>query len=150
MLVKPVYDIPYVPSSWNRLATIMELADVKPGLKTLDLGSGDGRVVIAMAKKGADAYGFEVDEDRVKMALKNIESEGLNGNAHIQKTSFWDEDLSDFDIITIYGITSIMSRLEQKLRAEIKPGGKIICNYFNLPTWKHWVHKNDIYLYQQI
>jgi len=128
---------------------MIELSDVKPGQKTADLGSGDGRVVIALAKKGADATGFEIDEGRVGLAKQNIDKEGLNGNAKIYQKNFWDVDFGDFDIITIYGITGIMDRLEKKLRKELKPGARVVCNYFNFPTWKHKKEKGDVYLYVQ-
>ena len=142
-------DIPFVPSSTDRLNTMVELSQVKPGQKTLDLGSGDGRVVIAMAKAGAEAHGFEVDPKLVEESKKNIANEGLEGKAFIHNKSFWDGDLRDFDVITVYGITSIMGRLEGKLKQELKDGAKIVSNYFTFPNWKPEEVKEKVYLYRK-
>ncbi|MGI5828247.1 MAG: SAM-dependent methyltransferase [Patescibacteria group bacterium] len=142
-----IYDIPYVPSSWNRLETMIELCAVKPGQKTADLGSGDGRVVIALAQRGAEAHGFEIEPERVELAKKNIRKAGLEGKAFIHQANFWDVNLSQFDIITVYGITGIMDRLETKLKKELRNGSKVISNYFTFPTWRHKILKDDVYLY---
>lgn len=141
------YDIPFVPSSRERLSVMTDLANIQKGQKAADLGSGDGRIVIAMAKMGAEAHGFEVDPEKVKLAKKSVQKAGLDNKAFIHQSSFWDEDLNSFDIITVYGITSIMSRLEKKLKKEIKPGCKVISNFFTFPNWQYWVRKGEIYVY---
>lgn len=142
-----IAQVPYVPSSWERLKTMIELAAVEPGERTLDLGSGDGRVVIAMAKLGAEAYGYEINSDLVREARENIENENISNRAFIFNKDYWFEDLSSFDIVTIYGITGVMERLEKKLRNELKSGAKVVSNFFTFPTWPHTYKKNDIYVY---
>jgi ribosomal protein L11 methylase PrmA len=144
-----VYDIPYVPSSWTRLDTMIQLCSIKPGQKTADLGSGDGRVVIALAERGAEAHGFEIDPERVDLAKSNIRKSGLENKAFIHQANFWDVNLNQFDVITIYGITGIMERLEAKLLKELREGSRVICNYFNFPTWPYTLKKEDIYLYSK-
>jgi cyclopropane fatty-acyl-phospholipid synthase-like methyltransferase len=144
-----VRDVPFVPSSWERLDSMVELADAKPGEKSIDLGSGDGRVVIALAKLGVMAFGYEVDPELVKKALNNIKEANLDGNAFIICTNYWEENLSEYDLITIYGITSIMPRLEEKLKKELKPGARVVSNFFTFPSWDPAVEKGDVYVYQQ-
>lgn len=141
--------VPFVPSSWDRLETMITLANVTPGQKTLDLGAGDGRVVIAMAKLGADAYGYEIDPDLVEEGMRNIKNEGLENKAFILNKDYWNENLSSFDIVTIYGMTSVMEKLEKKLRDELKSGAKVISNYFTFPTWPHVEKKDQIYVYHK-
>jgi cyclopropane fatty-acyl-phospholipid synthase-like methyltransferase len=142
-------DIPFVPSSTDRLNTMIELSSVKPGQKTLDLGSGDGRVVIAMAKAGAEAHGFEVDPKLIEEARKNIAEEGLEGKAFIHSKNFWDGDLGEYDVVTVYGITSIMGRLEAKLKNELRPNAKVVSNYFTFPNWEPEEVKEKVYLYKK-
>ncbi|MGI5826682.1 MAG: SAM-dependent methyltransferase [Patescibacteria group bacterium] len=142
-------DIPFVPSSTDRLNTMMELSGVKPGQKTLDLGSGDGRVVIAMAKAGAEAHGFEVDPKLIEEARRNIAEEGLEGKAFIHSKNFWDGDLGEYDVVTVYGITSIMGRLEAKLKNELRPNAKVVSNYFTFPNWEPEEVKEKVYLYKK-
>lgn len=145
--VYPSYDIPYVPSSWDRLETMIELSQVHYGDKTVDLGAGDGRVVTAMAKLGAKAQGYEIDKGRAELGQKNIKEEGLTNNAVIYNKNFWNINLGDYNIITLYGITNIMERLEIKIYQEVKPGTKIISNFFPFPTLIPLKKKRSIYLY---
>ena len=140
-------DIPYVPSSLERLELMMELAGVKNGQKSADLGSGDGRVVIACAKRGAEAHGFEIDEDRTNIAKKDIIRNGLADRAFIHHKSFWGVDFSEFDLITIYGLPDIMKRLEEKLKKELRPGSKVVSNAFRFPYWEPAMLKKSVYLY---
>ncbi len=141
------YDIPYVPSSWEKVAIMMKFAQVKKGNITLDLGSGDGRVVMAMAEKGACAHGIEIDTDRVIFSRKNIELAGLSNKAFIHHGSFWNIDMSAFDVITIFGVSLVMKKLEQKLIKEVKPTCRIVSHMFRFPNWPHIRRKRDIYLY---
>lgn len=146
----PRYDIPYVPSLDERVRVMVELAGPLQGKKTVDLGSGDGRVVIAFAKNGAQAVGVEVDPVRAATASECARQAGLDGNVFVHNTSFWDIDLSSFDIITLYGITSIMERLEKKIEQEAKRGCLIISNTFTFPHWTPLVERDGIYLYKKI
>jgi len=142
-----VMRVPYVPSGWNRVKTMAELAQATEGQKTLDLGSGDGRVVIAMAQVGALAYGYEINPELIEKALENIVKAQVAKNAFILNKDYWNEDLSGFDIITIYGMTSVMKNLEKKLQKELKPGSKVISNFFTFPNWPHTIKKDGIYVY---
>ena len=143
------YDIPFVPSSDDRLFTMLELAAIKPGYRVADLGSGDGKIILAMAKLGAEAHGFEIDPGRVNLTQKKIEEELLENKAFIHHQDLWGVDVSNFDIVTIYGITSIMKRLEEKLKREIKNSCRVLSNGFTFPTWPHVFEKNHIYVYSK-
>lgn len=126
------------------------LSDVRSGEKAVDLGSGDGRIVIALAAREAEAHGYEIDRERVILSRINIRNAGLVGLATIHHQDFWNADVTEFDIITVYGITSIMGRLERKLRAETKSGCRIICNTFPLPSWLLDKKVGQIFRYRQI
>lgn len=141
------YDIPFVPSSVQRVSTMIELADIKPGQKAVDLGAGDGRIVIEMAKRGAIAVGYEIDKQRAKLSLENIKKENLEDKAIVFNGNFWYVDLSRFDIVTLYGITGIMERLEKKLKTELKEGARIVSNFFTFPGLTPEIEKEDVYLY---
>lgn len=142
-------DIPFVPTSADRLKTMVELAEIRPGIKAADLGSGDGRVIIALAQAGAEAHGFEVNRKLVVESRKKIKEAGLENKAFVHQQNFWDTDLADFEIITLYGITSIMERLENKLKRELKTGAKVISNYFTFPSWDHNEKREKVYLYRK-
>jgi len=141
--------LPFVPSSEERLKIMVALAAVLPGQKVADLGAGDGRVVIALAKEGAEAHGFEIEAKLVAQARTKIRQKGLKDKAFIHQGDFFEADLSDFEVLTIYGITSIMGPLEKKLRSELKPGARVISNFFTFPTWEHEEKVGDVYVYKQ-
>ncbi|KKS97544.1 MAG: hypothetical protein UV73_C0008G0064 [Candidatus Gottesmanbacteria bacterium GW2011_GWA2_43_14] len=141
------YEIPYVPSAPDRVKTMLELAGIRPGEKMLDLGAGEGNLVLAFAQKGVKATGVEIDRRRAETAKKNVEKADLDSLAEIYHRNFWYEDVSFYDIITIYGISMIMYRLSRKLKKEAKSGCRIISNTFLLPDWDISGMDNNIYLY---
>jgi len=140
-------DVPYVPTSYDKLDLMMDFAQIRPGQKTADLGSGDGRIVIACAKKGAVAHGFEINKGLINDAKKAIIKEGLGAQAFIHHKNLWDVNLSDFDLVTIYGLPDIMKRLEEKLKKELRPGAKVVSNAFRFPYWEPVKLHHRVYLY---
>ncbi|MCL4397905.1 methyltransferase domain-containing protein [Patescibacteria group bacterium] len=142
------YDIPFVPSLEEKVRIMVELAGPLQGKKTIDLGAGDGRVVIAFAQNGAEATGVEISPERVALARRNIANTRLNNKANILAQSFWETDLSEADVITLYGITSIMEKLEKKIESEAKPGTLIISNVFVFPHWLPVLQREGVYVYR--
>lgn len=138
----------YDPSEMKEVKTMVELSKVRHGEKAVDLGSGDGRIVIALAKKGAEAHGYEINPILVYKSRQNIKYAGLKHKAFIHWKSFWDVDLSDFDIVTTFQVGFIMKKLENKLMKELKPGSYVISHHWTFPTLPALKHKDDIYLYQ--
>jgi len=139
--------VPFIPSSWENIQTIVELANPKLSEKIADLGSGDGRIVVEFARRGFEAHGYEIDEDLIIESEAKILNQGLDDLAFIHWKSYWEEDLSPYDIITIYGMSSIMGKLEEKLRNELVKGSRVVSNIFLFPNWKPKSEKNNAYLY---
>jgi len=142
------YGAIYVPTDKEKIKTIIRFAEIKPGEKVVDLGSGDGILVIALAKAGAETHGYEINPFLVWKARKNISKAKIENKAFIHWKSFWQEDLSDFDVVVIYGINYIMGRLEKKLRGELKKDARVISNAFNLPNWPQIKKEDGVYLYK--
>lgn len=147
--------IPYFQTSRYRVETMVELAEIKPGSLTagrqekgVDLGSGDGRIVIAFAQKGIEMHGYEIDDELRKLSENTIEKLNLK-NAFIHNQDFWEKDLSEYDIVCAYPMPTIMGRLENKLKNELKPGTRILLNYFPFKHWKEKRVKDNIFLYIQ-
>lgn len=137
----------YVPTKQAKIRKIIEMANIKPGDKAVDLGSGDGRLVIALAKAGAEAHGYEINPLLCLQARKNIRQQRLSEKAFIHCGSFWRKDFSDFDIITIYGMNHVMKRLEVKFKRELKANARVVSNGFSFPSWPYSRKEDDIYLY---
>lgn len=138
--------IPYFQTSRYRVETMVELAEIKTGDRAADLGSGDGRIVIAFAQKGTEMHGYETDEALKRLSVENIEKRNIK-NAFIHDKDFWHEDLSIYTIICCYPMPSIMGRLERKLQEELKPGARVLLNYFPFKHWKEKKVKDNIFLY---
>jgi hypothetical protein len=124
----------YVPSSREKALLLAELSGAAGGERAADLGSGDGRVVIALARRGAEAHGFEVNPILVMLARRNIRRAALQERAFIHWKSFWSSDLSGFDVLTLFQGSFVMRRLEAKLRKELAPGARIVSDFWGFPT----------------
>ena len=108
-----------------------------------DLGSGDGRILIEFAKKGAIAEGYEINPVLVFIARMKIRRLGLEKKARVFWKSFWREDLSQYKVITVFGIDYIMKRMEKKLYKELSRGSRIIVNLFPFPNKKYKLKKKE-------
>lgn len=139
---------PYAALSKKRLETMTKILNAEPDDKAVDLGSGDGRIVIELTKLGVKAYGYEINPILVFIAKRNIRKAGLEHKAKIYWRNYWSADLSSYDIVTVYGIPHMMKRLEKKLKRELKSGAKVVSNHFPLPTWEASKKKENVYLYE--
>jgi ribosomal protein L11 methylase PrmA len=139
--------IPYFQTTRYRVQTMIDLAEIKQGQLAADLGSGDGRIVIALAQTGAQAVGYEIDEALIKQSEENIKNERLEDSAKIYNKNFWQENLCPYAIITVYPMPDIMEKLEEKLRKELTPGSRVLLNYYPFPNWQEAIKKDNIYLY---
>ncbi len=139
--------IPYFITSRYRVATMVELANVKPTDIAADLGSGDGRISISLAKAGikyVDAY--EIDDNLRLIATNLIKKDNIY-NINLLNQDFWTVSLSKYNIICCYPMPTIMGRLERKLKEELQPGTRVLLNYFPFLHWKEEIIKDNIYLY---
>jgi hypothetical protein len=124
----------YVPSTPEKALLLAGLSGAARGDRAADLGSGDGRVAIALARQGAEAHGFEVNPILVLLARRNIRRAALQDRAFIHWKSFWRADLSGFDVLIIFQGSFVMRRLEAKLRKELAPGARVVSDFWGFPT----------------
>ncbi len=127
---------PSVPTKPSAVRHLVALAEVKAGERAIDLGSGDGRLVVAFAKAGAEAHGYEINPVLVWWSRAWIRLAGLKGRAFVHQGSFWKVDLGAYDIIAIFGMPQIMRRMEKLAKKELKPGARIVSNIFLFPNWQ--------------
>lgn len=139
--------IPYFATSRYRVDTMVNLSSVTQIDKVADLGTGDGRIAIAFAKEGAWVDAYELDNDLIKKAKEAIKKEKLESHIKIIKKDFWEADLSSFDIICVYPMPDIMALLEEKLLRELKPGARVLLNYYPFTNWRFTTCENNVYLY---
>jgi len=132
-------DAPYVPTKLEAIRKILKLAGVKKGKKFYELGSGDGRVVIEAAKLGANSYGYEQSWIRVlysRWKTHKLASHSSSGNVSFYHGNIFSRDYTDADIIYIYLLLKGVTKLEQKLKKELKKGSLVITQTYHFSSWK--------------
>jgi SAM-dependent methyltransferase len=127
---------PYVPTPWPIVEDMLRLADVRAGDLLYDLGSGDGRLVVEAAKRyGARGIGVELQADLVKAALESAKREGVAGRVKFVQGDLFEADLREATVVTLYLLPRFATRLVPKLRAELRPGARIVSHDYPLSPW---------------
>ena len=139
----------FVPTRQKYVPRIIAMLDIKSGEKIVDLGSGDGRLLIAIAQAGGEAYGYEHNPILVWRSRHAARRLGLDGKIIISRSNFWKEDVSSYNAAVIYGIPYIMRRLEKKLQRELRPGARVVSYSFQFPTWEPVKSDRRVYLYRK-
>lgn len=126
---------PWVPV-WRRdLKNILDLAQIKSGITFVDLGCGDGRVLVAAAKLGARAIGYEINFLPYILAkARQLINPKLNIKIYFK--SFWNADLSQVDIVYCFLMPKVLDKLQTKINHELKPEARVISYVWPLPNWK--------------
>jgi len=116
---------------------MLELSELRQEETLFDLGCGDGRLIILAAKElGANAVGIELREDLIERAKTEIKRLNLENKVKIIQANFFDVDISNANVVTLYLTSSANERLRPKLEAELKPGSRVISHDFKVPGWK--------------
>lgn len=145
-----IFGAPFQPINNKKLKTIISLVKSNKKQKAADLGSGNGKIVIALAKQGIEAHGYEINPFLVMYSRHKIKKAGLKGKAFVHWKSFWKTNLEKYNLIILFQFSTIMKRLERKLKKELKPKSKVISYHWKFPTWKPIKTLNkDIYLYKK-
>jgi SAM-dependent methyltransferase len=128
-------DVVWVPTPDELVNSMLKLAKVTSEDYLIDLGSGDGRTVIAAAKLGARALGIEYNPDMVALSKKNAEKAGVSKNAEFIETDLFGYDLSGASVITMFLLPEINLKLRPKL-LDLKPGTRVVSNTFSMGDWE--------------
>jgi ribosomal protein L11 methylase PrmA len=130
-------DVIYVPTPHEVVDDMLRLANVGKGDVLYDLGSGDGRIAIAAAKKfGIRAVGIDIDPDRIKEATANAKKAGVEKLVTFRQEDLFKADFRDATVITLYLLPDLNVKLRPKLWDETKPGTRIVSHQFDMGTWK--------------
>ena len=128
---------PYLPSTQLDVEEILRVAAIGPQDVVVDLGSGDGRIVIAAAKYfGARGFGVDIDEKLVVLANDNAREAGVAGRVRFYHRDIFATDLREATVVTMYLLTPLVNRLRPKLLAELKPGTRIVAHDYGFDGWK--------------
>jgi hypothetical protein len=114
---------------------MLDMARVTPEDFLMDLGSGDGRLVISAARRGVRAVGVEYNPDLVELAKQNAEKAGVAARASFVNADLFQTDLAKATVITMFLLSDINRRLRPTL-LELKPGTRIVSNTFDMGSWE--------------
>jgi SAM-dependent methyltransferase len=135
----PPLDIPtpYLPSTQVAVDEMLRLAEVGPRDVVVDLGSGDGRIVIAAAKNfDARGFGVDIDEKLVAQANQSARDAGVADRVRFYHRDIFATDIREATVVTLYLLSSLVNRLRPKLLADLKPGTRIVAHDYGIDGWK--------------
>ena len=131
---QPGKDVVYVPTAPALVDKMLDLAHVTAQDYVIDLGSGDGRTVIAAARRGARALGVEYNADLVALSTKNAETAGVADRATFVKQDLFETSFTGATVITMFLLPEINLRLRPKILT-LPPGTRIVSNTFPMGDW---------------
>ncbi|HEX2544097.1 MAG TPA: class I SAM-dependent methyltransferase [Ramlibacter sp.] len=126
-------DVIWVPTPDAVVDRMLDLAEVKRGERVVDLGSGDGKIAIAAAKRGARARGIEYNADMVALSRRNARAAGVD--VDFQQGDIFQVDFRDADVVTLYLLPTLNERLRPIL-LDMKPGTRVTSHQFRMGDWQ--------------
>jgi tRNA A58 N-methylase Trm61 len=128
-------DVPFVTTPPDIVEAMLNLAQVNESDYVIDLGSGDGRIVLAAARRNAKSLGIELDPELVRTSRETVRNSGLSDKASIYRGDIFKQDLSDATVITMFLKPLVNVQLRPQLDA-LKPGVRIVSHMFSMPGAK--------------
>jgi SAM-dependent methyltransferase len=130
-------DVPFVPTNQPTVEAMLRVANVGPNDYVIDLGSGDGRILITAARlRGARGFGVELDPRRVKEATENAKVAGVADRVQFFQRSLFDTKISEASVLTMYLLPRVNLELRPRLLAELKPGTRVVSHDFDMGDWE--------------
>lgn len=132
----PDTDIHYVATPEPVVEAMLEMAEIEPGDVVYDLGSGDGRILIAAAEEyDARGVGVEIDPKMIARSRRNAEEAGVADQVEFREGDLFEADFSDADVVMIYLGDMLNLRLRPQLLEQLKPGSRVVSHAFNMGDW---------------
>jgi predicted O-methyltransferase YrrM len=129
-------DVAFVPTPMEVVDVMLQLANLKSGDVLYDLGSGDGRIVIAAAQRyGIKGVGVDIDPVRIKEARENARKAGVTDLVTFHENDLFQEDISKATVVTLYLLPGLNLKLRPKLLKELKPGSRVVSHNYDMGRW---------------
>ena len=134
---RPQLDAPYVVTDHEVVAAMLAVADVRPNEHVIDLGSGDGRILIAAARShGARGLGVDIDPARVREATANARAARVSDRVEFRRQDLFRTPLGEADVLTLYLTQDVNLQLRPRILAEMRPGARVVSHDFNMGAWR--------------
>lgn len=128
-------DVTWVPTCDAVIERMLDMARLSPADHLIDLGSGDGRMVIAAARRGATALGVEFDQDKIDLSIRNAASAGVGDKASFLKADLFEFDFSRATVLTLFLLPALNLRL-RPIILDMAPGTRVATNTFDFADWE--------------
>jgi tRNA A58 N-methylase Trm61 len=130
-------DVVYIPTPRDVVTAMLQMANVGKNDILYDLGSGDGRIVIAAVKDfgAARGVGVDIDEARIQEANENARRSGVKDRVEFRRQDLFETDLSEATVVALYLSSAVNLKLRPKLMTELKPGTRVLSHVFDMGDW---------------
>ena len=128
-------DVIFVPTRDTVIEAMLDTAGVTPDDIVYDLGCGDGRIVVAAAKRGARAVGIDIDPQRIAEAKQRAIDEGVTEKAMFLEQDLFQSDIREASVVTLYLLPSLNVKLRPMLMEQLRPGTRIVSHDFDMGDW---------------
>ncbi len=128
-------DVVWVPTPPELVERMLDMAKVTAQDTVIDLGSGDGRIAIAAAKRGAKTRGIEYNPDMVELSRRNAAAQGMGDKVELVRGDIFETDFGNATVITMYLLPGLNMKLRPKL-LDMRPGTRIVSHAFNMEDWE--------------
>ena len=129
-------DVIFVPTRDAVIEAMLDTAGVGPNDIVYDLGCGDGRIVVAAAKRGARAVGIDIDPQRITEAKQRAADEGVTDKVTFLEQDLFQSDIREATVVTLYLLPSLNVKLRPMLMEQLRPGTRIVSHDFDMGDWK--------------
>lgn len=141
---RPRLDVPYIATDLQVVDAMLGLAEVKPDDNVIDLGSGDGRILIAAARSlGAHGLGVDIDPARVREATANAEEAGVSSRVRFRQQDLFETPLGGADVLTLYLLPEVNLRLRPRILGQMRPGTRVVSHDYDMGDW-HWDQRRRV------
>ncbi|HUY85425.1 MAG TPA: methyltransferase domain-containing protein [Candidatus Dormibacteraeota bacterium] len=141
-----LFGAPYLPTLKPQILAALELADLKPGNTLLELGCGDGRVLLAAAKRGYNAVGYELNP--LLAAIAWLRTRRYRRQVRVVWGDFWRADWPPAEVVFTFLLTKYMPKLDKKVMRYAHKPVKLVSYAFTIPGKPPAAAKNGVYLYR--
>ncbi len=130
-------DTPYVPTPQAVVDRMLDIAQVKAGDVVIDLGSGDGRIMITAAQRhGAQGFGVEIDPRLVQRSNEEARRLGIADRVKFLRQDLFNTDFHEANVLTLYLLPDVNIALRPKILAELKPGTRVVSHDYDMREWR--------------
>jgi precorrin-6B methylase 2 len=135
-------DVPYVPTPQDVVDRMLDMAKLTKDDFHIDLGSGDGRIVVTAAKRGARSMGVDLNPIRIAEANENAQKAGVTDRVTFVQGNLFETKIGEANVLTMYLLQGVNLQLRPRILSELRPGSRVVSHAFSMNDWEPDQHVN--------